>query len=433
MIMIIMFVAVLAVLLIGVTTAGSMALVSIGTYFALGQATLSNMIALPQGMFNQVSGITLMSIPFFLLMGNFMNEGGISKDLFGFARACLGHRWGGLASAAIISCMIMSAMSGSAAAVAAGIGMIAIAEMRNANYNQTFSCATIAASGGLGPVIPPSITMILFASMISDPSISVSVNELFLSGAIPGVLIGVLFIAYSSYACKKRNFGKVPALPMKERVVMFGKAIWALLVPVIVLGGMFGGLFTATESAAVAALYAALLGVFKYKKIKLKDFPRIFWATAKSTAQIMFIISTAYFFQYVLLKTRIPHQFVLSVVSVFDSIAPVLLIIIGMLVVMGCFMEGTAILMITVPIFVPLAQAYGYSIVQLAAVMCISIALGVITPPVGLNLFILSGITGEKIISIAKEAVPFLIIMIVVTILVAFWSPLSLFLPSVLS
>lgn len=147
----------------------------------------------------------------------------------------------------------------------------------------------------------------------------------------------------------------------------------------------------------------------------------------------MFIISTAYFFQYVLLKTRIPHQFVLSVVSVFDSIAPVLLIIIGMLVVMGCFMEGTAILMITVPIFVPLAQAYGYSIVQLAAVMCISIALGVITPPVGLNLFILSGITGEKIISIAKEAVPFLIIMIVVTILVAFWSPLSLFLPSVLS
>ena len=169
---------------------------------------MSNMMSLPQGMFNQVSGITLMSIPFFLLMGNFMNAGGISQDLFGFARACLGHRWGGLANAAIVSCMVMSAMSGSAAAVAAGIGMIAISEMRKTGYEQSFSCATIAASGGLGPIIPPSITMILFASMISDPKVGVSVNDLFMGGAIPGVLIGIMFITYASFACKKRNFVK---------------------------------------------------------------------------------------------------------------------------------------------------------------------------------------------------------------------------------
>ena len=155
MIMFVMFIAVLVALFIGVSTACSMALISIGTYVALGEATMSNMMTLPQGMFNQVSGITLMSIPFFLLMGNFMNAGGISQDLFGFARACLGHRWGGLANAAIVSCMVMSAMSGSAAAVAAGIGMIAIAEMRKTGYEQPFSCATIAASGCLGPVIPP--------------------------------------------------------------------------------------------------------------------------------------------------------------------------------------------------------------------------------------------------------------------------------------
>lgn len=429
MIMIFMFVGVLAALFIGVSTACSMALVSVGTYFAMGQASLQNMMALPQNMFNQVSGITLMSIPFFLLMGNFMNAGGISQDLFGFARACLGHRWGGLANAAIVSCMIMSAMSGSAAAVAAGIGMIAIAEMRKAGYEQPFSCATIAASGGLGPVIPPSITMILFASMISDPTIGVSVNDLFMGGAIPGVLIGVLFILYARYACKKRNFGKVPAIPMKERFHYFVKAIWALLTPVIVLGGMFGGLFTATEAAAVAALYAALLGVFKYRKIKLKDLPGIFWATAKSSAQIMFVIATASFFQYVLLRTRIPQKLVTSIVSVCGSIVPVLLIIVLMLVVMGCFMEGTAILLITVPIFVPLAQAYHYSIIQLAVVMCIALSVGVITPPVGLNLYVLSSITGEKVMKIAKEAVPFVCIMIAVALLVAFIPPLSQFLP----
>ena len=430
MIMFVMFIAVLAVLFIGVSTACSMALVSVGAYFSLGEATMSNMMSLPQGMFNQVSGITLMSIPFFLLMGNFMNAGGISQDLFGFARACLGHRWGGLANAAIVSCMVMSAMSGSAAAVAAGIGMIAISEMRKTGYEQSFYCATIAASGGLGPIIPPSITMILFASMISDPKVGVSVNDLFMGGAIPGVLIGIMFITYASFACKKRNFGKVSPVPMKERLRYFGKAIWALFTPVIVLGGMFGGLFTATEAAAVAALYAALLGIFKYRKIKLKDFPHIFWITAKSSAQIMFVIATASFFQYVLLRTRIPQQAVNAIVSVFGSIVPVLLIIILMLVIMGCFMEGTAILMITVPIFVPLAQAYNYSIIQLAVVMCISLSVGVITPPVGLNLYVLSSITGEKVMRIAKEAVPFVLIMITVALLAAFISPLSLFLPS---
>ena len=195
---------------------------------------------------------------------------------------------------------------------------------------------------------------------------------------------------------------------------------------------MFGGFFTATEAAAVAALYAALLGIFKYKKIKLKDLPGIFWATAKSTAQIMFVIATASFFQYVLLKTRIPQAVVNSIMSVFTSIVPVMIIIIVLLVIMGCFMEGTAILLITVPIFAPLAQAYDYPIVQLAIVMCIALAVGVITPPVGLNLYVLSSITGEKVMKIAKEAIPFVAIMMIVALLTAFIEPLSMFLPNLL-
>lgn len=428
MIMFLMFAGVLVVLFMGVSTGASMAFISAATYFGMGEATMANMLSLPQGMYNQVSGITLMSIPFFLLMGNFMNKGGVSQDLFGFARSCLGHRWGGLANAAIVSCMVMAAMSGSAAAVAAGIGMIAIAEMRKTGYGQPFSCAAIAAGGGLGPIIPPSITLILFASMVPNTS----VNDLFLGGAIPGVIIGVLFIVYSSWTAKRRNFGKVPKVSGRDRWKAFKSAFLALLTPVIVLGGMFGGLFTATESAAVAAFYAALLGIFKYKKIKLKDFPGIFWATAKSTAQIMFVIATASFFQYVLLKTRIPQAVVSSIMSVFTSIVPVMIIIILLLVLMGCFMEGTAILLITVPIFAPLAQAYDYPIVQLAIVMCIALAVGVITPPVGLNLYVLSSITGEKVMKIAKEAIPFVVIMTVVALLTAFIEPLSMLLPNLL-
>ncbi|MDO5352574.1 MAG: TRAP transporter large permease [Succinatimonas sp.] len=428
MIMFAMFVGVLVTLFIGVTTAGSMAFISIATYIGMGEATLNNMIRLPSSMYDQVKGITLMAIPFFLLMGNFMNRGGVSKDLFAFARACLGHRWGGLANAAIASCMIMSAMSGSAAAVAAGVGMIAIAEMRNTGYHQPFSCAAIAAGGGLGPIIPPSITLILFASLVPGTS----VNALFLGGAIPGILTGLLFIIYASYEARRSNFGKVEPIPMQERVKLGIKAIWALLIPVIVLGGIFIGLFTATEAAAVAAFYSMLLGMFKYRQLKISDLPDIFWATAKSTGQIMFVIATAAFFQHVLLKTRIPHMVVEQMVNTFSSIAPILILIIVLLLVMGCFMEGTAILLITVPIFYPLAQAYDYPTVQLAIVMCIALACGVLTPPVGLNLYVMSSITGEKMMKIGRAAIPFVCIMVFVTLLVAFFEPLTTFLPKFL-
>ena len=205
-----------------------------------------------------------------------------------------------------------------------------------------------------------------------------------------------------------------------------------MLIPVIVLGGIFIGLFTATEAAAVAAFYSMLLGMFKYRQLKLADLPGIFWATAKSTGQIMFVIATAAFFQHVLLKTRIPHMVVEQMVSTFSSIAPILIMIILLLLLMGCFMEGTAILLITVPIFYPLAQAYDYPTVQLAIVMCIALACGVLTPPVGLNLYVMSSITGEKMMKIGRAAVPFVIIMVIVTLMVAFFEPLTTFLPRAL-
>lgn len=420
MIMFAIFAGVLVLLLLGVTTAVTMGFASIATFLLAG-GDMSRLFLVPQRMFAQVSGITLMSIPFFLLMGNLMSVGGISKSLFGFGRVCLGHLWGGLSNAAIVACIVMAAMSGSAAACAAGIGMIAIAEMTRSGYDRAFSCATIAAGGALGPIIPPSITLILYAGLTQT-----SVNALFAAGTVPGLLLGLCFMLWSSYVCRKNHYAKTEKASWSERGKAFKEAFWSLLTPVIVIGGMFAGLFTATEAAAVASFYVFILGMFMFKTLHWRDIPSILWNTVEQTAKVMFVIATAGFFQYVLLYTRIPQQTIAFVSSSFSSIALVMLLIILILVIMGCFMEGTAILLITVPIFVPIAKSFGYDIVQLGIVMCIALAVGVLTPPVGLNLYVMASITGEKVMSIAKASLGYVVIMILVTILVAFIPGLSL-------
>ena len=406
MVMFAIFAGVLVLLLLGVTTAVTMGFASIATFLMAG-GDMARLFLVPQRMYSQVSGITLMSIPFFLLMGNLMSVGGISQSLFGFGRVCLGHKAGGLSNAAIVACIVMAAMSGSAAACAAGIGMIAIAEMTKSGYDRAFSCATIAAGGALGPIIPPSITLILFAGLTQT-----SVNALFAAGTVPGLLLGLLFMLWSSYVCKKEGYTVTPRATWAERWQGFKDAFWSLLTPVIVIGGMFAGLFTATEAAAVASFYVFILGLFVFKTLKLKDIPSILWNTVEQTAKVMFVIATAGFFQYVLLYTRIPQQTIAFVSGTFSSVAVVLLIIIAILVIMGCFMEGTAILLITVPIFVPIAKSFNYDLIQLGIVMCIALAVGVLTPPVGLNLYVMASITGEKVMEIAKHALGYVLIMI---------------------
>lgn len=420
MVMFVIFASVLVLMLLGVTTAVTMGFASAATFLLAG-GDMARLFLVPQRMFAQVSGITLMSIPFFLLMGNLMTEGGVSKSLFTFGRVSLGHRWGGLSNAAIAACIVMAAMSGSAAACAAGIGMIAVAEMKKSGYGEAFSCATIAAGGALGPIIPPSITLILYAGLTQT-----SVNALFAAGAVPGLIIGFAFMLWSSCVCRMKGYAKTQAAPWRERWYAFKEAFFALLTPVIVIGGMFAGLFTATEAAAVASFYVMILGFFVFKTLKVKDLPKIFWATAEQTAKVMFVIATAGFFQYVLLYTRIPQEAIAFISTSFTSIVPVLLIIIALLVIMGCFMEGTAILLITVPIFVPLAKAFGFDVVQLGIVMCISLAVGVLTPPVGLNLYVMASISGVKVMAIAREALGYVLIMILGAAAVAFIPELSL-------
>ncbi|MCF0254333.1 MAG: TRAP transporter large permease, partial [Duodenibacillus sp.] len=278
-----------------------------------------------------------------------------------------------------------------------------------------------AAGGALGPIIPPSITLILYAGLTQT-----SVNQLFAASTVPGVALGLVFMLWSSWVCRRHGYAKAAPEPMAARLKAFKEAFLALLTPVIVIGGMFGGLFTATEAAAVASFYVMILGFFVFRTLKVRDLPGVFWNTVEQTAKVMFVIATAGFFQYVLLYTRIPQQAIAFISSSFTTIAPVLCIIIGLLVVMGCFMEGTAILLVTVPIFVPLAKSFGYDVTQLGVVMCVALAVGVLTPPVGLNLYVMASVTGEKVMAIARDAVGYVVLMIIAALAVAFVPELSL-------
>jgi C4-dicarboxylate transporter DctM subunit len=413
MALVVIFVSLLVIMFLGTTTAISLGVVPILTFLGAGQA--GNLAVIAQRMFSSVTGVTLLAIPFFLLMGNFMNEGGISKRLFGFAKVMVGHLPGGLAHADIIACTIMAAMSGSAIASAAGLGMIAITEMDKSGYGRKFPAALTACAATLGPIIPPSITFVVFASLTGE-----SVSDLFAAGIVPGIFLAICMMIMSTIIAKKRGIPRTPKSTMKEKWDGLRQAFLPLLVPVIVLVGIFGGFFTTTEAAAIAALYSAILGMVVYKQIKIRDLPRIFWNTVEQIAKIMFVIAVAGFFQYVLMYLRIPQLAVRLITGLTTNPYLILLIIIGVYLILGCFLEGNAIILISIPIFVPIVQSFGYSLVQFAVVMAMAVDVGLITPPLGLNIFTVASISGEEILDVAKEAMPLVILMIAVTILIAF-------------
>lgn len=424
MLLVLIFILLLVIMFLGATTAISLGVVPIFTFLGAGQA--ENLAVIAQRMFSSVTGVTLLAIPFFLLMGSFMNEGGISTRLFHFAKVMVGHWPGGLAHADVLACTIMAAMSGSAIASAAGLGMIAINEMDDAGYGKRFPAALTACAATLGPIIPPSITFVVFASLTGE-----SVSKLFAAGILPGIFLSACMMVMSSFICKKRGIPQSPKSTWQEKWNAFRQAFLPLLVPVIVLAGIFGGLFTTTEAAAVAALYSAFLGIFVYKKIKIRDLPRLFWGTVEQIAKIMFVISVAGFFQYVLMNLRIPQMAVRLISQVTTNPYLILLIIIIVYLVLGCFLEGNAIILISIPIFVPVVQSFNYSLIQFAVVMAMAVNVGLITPPLGLNVYTVASISGEEILDVAWEAMPFVILMIAVTILIAFVPWFTVTLPAI--
>lgn len=384
---------------------------------------------LAQGLVTGADSFSLMAVPFFVLAGELMATGGISRRLLNIADAFLGRKYGGLALVTVVACMFFAAISGSGPATVAAIGGLTIPSMLKQGYDRPFAGAISAAAGSIGVIIPPSIPMVMYCV-----ATGVSVGAMFMGGVIPGVLIGVSLCVYSSLYSKKHKYINAEAAPFSwgnvGRSLVDG--IWALLVPVIILGGIYGGIFTPTEAAAVAVAYGLIVGLFVYRDLKAKDLYRIFGSAALTTATIMVILGTATTFGRILTLERIPTM----IADFFESVAkgPIMLMILIniLLLIVGCFMETNAAIIILAPIFLPIVESMGINPVHFGIVMVVNLAIGFVTPPLGVNLFVACNVANAKLEEICKGILPILGVMIVDLLLITYIEPLSTFLPALL-
>lgn len=419
----IIFSALVGLILLGVPVAISMGLTAVVTFLVMGQADILTMVA--QRMYASTTSFTLLAIPFFILAGNLMNTGGITERIFRFARAMVGHIWGGLGQVNVLASMIFSGMSGAAVADAAGLGMIEMKAMKDNGYEWRFSAAITAASSTIGPVIPPSIPLVIYGFLTE-----VSVGRLFLAGVIPGALMGLALMVAVYFVSKRRNYPRDRRAPFKEVLTSGKAATLPLLTPAIIVGGILSGQFTPTEASVVACLYALFLGLIVYRSIRIKELPEIFWNTLTHTVRIMFIIATAGFFGWLLILHRIPVEVITGLTTISSSSVLVMLIIIFVLLIFGCFLEGIAVLLITIPIFQKIIVHYSIDPVQFGVVMTLASMIGLLTPPVGMCLYAVSSITGLTIGELTREMWPYLLGIFIVLLAVAFVPPISLWLPN---
>ncbi|GAA0720277.1 TRAP transporter large permease [Clostridium malenominatum] len=413
-------------LLLGMPIAFMLGLTGVAHLFAIGNPTFLSII--PQRMFGGVNQFSLLCIPFFVLAGDLMNKGGITERIMGFVRECVGFLRGGLAYAAVIVAMILSAILGSANAVAAILCAVLIAEMKKDGYDEDFSASLIASSGVLGPIIPPSVTFILYSVLTGT-----SVNKMFIAGIVPGILIGLGYILVIRYYTKKRNYPKIKEkFEPKEVFKAFVKAAPSLVVPVVIVGGVLGGVFTPTESGAVAVAIALISGL-AYRTLKISELPEILLNTGITTAAIMFIVAFGNIIGWTLAIDQLPAKMAQGILGVTTNKNLVMLMILLALIIIGCVMEAFAALLIFVPVFAPIAKAVGIDPIHFGIIFSVMINIGLITPPVGMLLFVTSNISKVPLGKINKAILPFVGVAFVVTFILAFVPDLVMFLPNLIA
>ncbi|WP_313413352.1 TRAP transporter large permease [Sedimentibacter sp.] len=380
---------------------------------------------LSQSLVTATDSFPLMAIPFFVLAGDLMGKGGISKRLIDVASVFVGRYTGGLAIVTIIVCMFFAAISGSGPATVAAIGGIMIPAMINKGYDKNFSSGLNATAGSIGVIIPPSIPMVMYGV-----STSVSISTMFLAGFVPGALIGIILIAYSYFTSKKMGYkGDQVVYSAREKWNAVYEAKWSLLVPVIILGGIYGGIFTPTEAAAVAVIYGFVVGVFVHKDLKLSELPEVIASSALTTATVMIIVGTATTFGRILTLEQIPIM-IANAISSFSSNQYVVLFLINILLLfVGCFMDTTAAIIILSPILLPVALAIGVDPIHFGIIMVANLAIGFITPPLGVNLFVACGVAKSPLEDVVKGVIPFFVCMLVALTLITVFPEISLTLP----
>lgn len=409
-------------------------LLNVPIALSLGVSSLIAMIAaeLPMDMFPMqiyanISKFTLLAIPFFMLAGNTMEKAGISEKLINLANAFVGHKRGGLAIVGVITSCFFAAISGSGPATVASLGVIIIPAMINAGYSKGMSSALMATAGGIGVIIPPSIPFVIYGAIAG-----VSIGKIFMAGIVPGLLMGAALIIASLLMVKKMDIEPQPKASFKEKMTALKDAFWGLMMPVIILGGIYGGFFTPTEAAAVAAVYGILVGMFVYRKLKIKDLHALMVESAVGSAIVMFIVASAGLFAWFCTTTGISDMASDALLSVSGSRTVFLLLVNIILLIAGCFLDAPSALYIFTPIMLPVATQLGYDPVALGVVMTVNLAIGMITPPVGVNLYVACGVSKISLANISRSVVPYLVASLIVLFLITYVPEIILFLPNLM-
>jgi tripartite ATP-independent transporter DctM subunit len=409
-----------AALLLGVPLFASMGLASFA-FVLLGGI---NPAMVPQKVAQAANSFPLLAAPLFILMGNIMNSSGVTKRIFAFATACVGWLRGGLCHANILASVIFAGMSGSAVADAGGIGTLEIKAMRDEGYDPETAAAITAASATIGPIIPPSLPMVIYG-VAAD----VSIGKLFLAGVIPGLLMaGALMIMVSEVA-RRRNLPRHPFAGLRAFWSAYKRAHWALMTPVILFGGMMGGVFTPTEAAAVATVYALALGLFIYRDLDPRALPRLLWETVETTGVVLALVMSAAALGWCLSISRIPQTVGPMIVGNIGDPLLFLLLVNVLLLVVGCFMEALAAMLILIPILTPAAHQLGIDPIQFGLIFVLNLMIGTITPPVGVVLFVTSRIAGVSFEAMSRAIVPWLIPLLAVLVAITLFPPLTTWLP----
>ncbi len=378
-------------------------------------------------MFEKIEHYSLMAIPMFIFAGNLLSKGSAAQRIIEFAKSCVGHLPGGLPISAIFASIIFAAVSGSSPATVVAIGSIMFGAIMQAGYPKKYAVGTIATAGSLGILIPPSIVLIVYGV-----TAEVSIGKLFMAGVIPGIMLGLMMMVVTYIGARRLGFEREEPKPFKERLSKMKDASWGLMTIVLVIGGIYGGIFTPTEAAAVACVWAFIVSVFIYKDIKLSEMWNTALESAKTTAMIMFIIANAMLFAHFLTIENIPQMITETLVEANVNKYMFLLMVNLLLILAGSFMEPSAIIMIMVPLLLPVAVALGIDPIHFGIVITVNMELGMVSPPVGLNLFVTSGLTGMSIKDVIVAAFPWTMTILVGLILITYIPDITMFLPNLM-